>query len=146
MKSRVLSCITLLTAVLFTFVFSACVKQLNPPDENNKTISTTATSSPILTQKQIKLVETMRKRANSGTTITATQDVLTITEMNNKNKMDTVYYLLNLGDNDNMEIPLKNAGFRQMKFIRRFEGRTQVNNYQLDLSKPMTDKAIEYIN
>lgn len=138
--------ITFLTIVSSVLVFSACAKELNFPEKSNQTISTAPTPPQTPTEQQMKLVEAMRKRANSGITITATRDILTITEMNNQDKAATMYHLLNLGDSDNFEPVLRNVGFKQMKFIRRFQGRTQVNNYQVDFSKPMTDDAVEYID
>ena len=91
----------------------------------------------------MKLVESLRKRANSGITITATRDILTITEMNNIDKTATIWHLFNLSDNEDFEPVMRSVEFKQLKFIRRFEGRTQVNNYQVDFTKPMTDDAIE---
>jgi uncharacterized lipoprotein YajG len=134
--------ITLFIVVLWILAFSACTKEPNAPEK----VSTAPTLSQTPTEQQMKLVESMRKRANSGITITATRDILTITEMNNQDKTATIWYLFNLNDNEDFEPVMQNVGFKQLKLIRRFQGRTQVNNYQVDFSKPMTDEAIEYID
>ncbi len=126
---------TLIISLFFIITFSACLN----------TGTTVSDSSLLLTEEQNKLIEAMRQRAKSGITITATRDVLTITELDNQNRADTTNHLLNLKDHENYEDPLKKAGFSQLKFIRLFKGRKEVSNYQIG-NKPMTDEAVEYID
>jgi len=126
---------TLIIILFLIITFSACLN----------TDTTVSDSSLLPTEEQNRLVEAMRQRAKAGVTITATRDILTITELDNQNRADTTYHLLNLKDNENYEDPLKKAGFNQLKFIRLSKGRKEVSNYQIG-NKPMTDEPVEYID